>query len=112
MFEDTIAMMEDLVSRGELVHANWPAGECLARLREARELMERIAGENERAAEVSCRFCGGPFHPATGCAYTATFVACGPCTRSFWAWFRPFMSSKGRRRGPAFYDHVIFTQER
>jgi hypothetical protein len=55
---------------------------------------------------MECRTCGGPFHPATGCAYTATFVVCGPCTRSFWAWFRVFNANKGRRQGPAFYDHV------
>lgn len=55
---------------------------------------------------MECRTCGGPAHPATGCQYTETFIVCGPCTRAFWAWFRQFSAGKGRRRGPAFYDHV------
>jgi len=55
---------------------------------------------------MNCSFCAGPFHPATGCSYTPTFGSCGPCTRAFWTWFRGFAAGKGRRRGPAFYDHV------
>lgn len=54
-----------------------------------------------------CPTCGGVSHPASGCAYTPTFIVCGPCTREAWAWIRSFTASKGRRRGkPSFYDHV------
>jgi len=27
-----------------------------------------------------CRLCGGAAHPATGCAYTPTFLVCWACT--------------------------------
>jgi hypothetical protein len=54
-----------------------------------------------------CPTCGGVSHPATGCAYTPTFIVCGPCTREAWKWIVEMTNSKGRRRGrPAFYDHV------
>lgn len=53
-----------------------------------------------------CFFCGGAAHPANGCQYTANVVACGSCTRSAWDWIRRHTASKGRRRGPNFYDHV------
>jgi hypothetical protein len=57
---------------------------------------------------IQCRTCGGVAHPATGCAYTATFIVCGPCTREFWAWLRSRVNSRPSRRhgGPSFYDHV------
>lgn len=35
---------------------------------------------------MECRFCGGVAHAATGCQYTPTMIACGPCARSFWDW--------------------------
>lgn len=57
---------------------------------------------------MACFFCGGPAHPATGCQYTERALACATCVRRFWAWFRPFMKGKGRRRGPAFYDHAFY----
>jgi hypothetical protein len=53
-----------------------------------------------------CFFCGGAAHPATGCQYTATVLACGSCTRQAWTWIKGWTNQKGRRRGPAFYDHV------
>ena len=55
---------------------------------------------------MTCPTCGGVAHPASGCAYTETFVVCGPCVREAWAWIRQHMAGKGRRKGPAFYDHV------
>lgn len=55
---------------------------------------------------IICRTCGGVAHPATGCVYSPTFIVCGPCTREAWKWIRQFTSQKGRRKGPAFYDHV------
>ena len=54
-----------------------------------------------------CPTCGGVSHPATGCAYTATFVVCWQCVLDFAEWVQDFTNNKGRRRGrPAFYDHV------
>lgn len=97
----TTDLLRRLASEGALVTSE-PAADALARLEEAEALMDRIAREQGGA----CRTCGGPFHPATGCAYTERFVVCGPCTRAFWRWFLPFQKSKGRRKGPAFYDHV------
>lgn len=56
---------------------------------------------------MNCSFCDSPTaHPATGCQYTERFIACAACTRSVWAWVRQHTASKGRRRGPSFYDHV------
>jgi len=55
---------------------------------------------------IRCRTCGGVAHPATGCVYSPSFIVCGPCTRSAWAWIRQHTAGKGRRRGPSFYDHV------
>ncbi len=36
---------------------------------------------------MDCNFCEGVAHPATGCYYGPKTMACGPCTRRFWAWF-------------------------
>lgn len=55
---------------------------------------------------MTCPMCGGVSHPASGCAYTPTFVVCGPCVRDFWAWLIPFVNGKGRRKGLAFYDYA------
>jgi hypothetical protein len=55
---------------------------------------------------MRCFFCDGVAHPATGCQYTENAVACGPCVRDAWRWIKGFTNQKGRRRGPAFYDHV------
>lgn len=53
-----------------------------------------------------CPTCSGPSHPATGCVYSASFIVCGPCTRQAWRWICAHINGKGRRNGPAFYDHV------
>lgn len=37
---------------------------------------------------MTCFFCGGPAHPATGCQYSDNVVACRQCAVDFWAWFR------------------------
>lgn len=55
---------------------------------------------------IYCRTCGGVAHPASGCAYTPTFIVCGPCVRDFWSWVVRHTNGKGRRKGPNFYDHV------
>jgi len=36
---------------------------------------------------MECNFCEGVAHPASGCSYTETMIACGPCVRRFWSWF-------------------------
>ncbi len=54
-----------------------------------------------------CKTCGGVAHPATGCAYTPTFIVCYRCTLEMIAYVVQMTNSKGRRKGrPAFYDHV------
>ena len=54
-----------------------------------------------------CPFCGGVSHPATGCVYSPTFIACWRCTVDAARWVQNFTNSKGRRNGRiAFYDHV------
>lgn len=57
--------------------------------------------------EHTCPMCGGSSHPSSGCEYTPTFVVCKSCTLDFWAWLQKFTNGKGRRKGLAFYDHVI-----
>ncbi len=54
----------------------------------------------------TCKDCGGPAHPATGCQYTATYITCGPCTKRAWDWVKSHTNSKGARKGPNFYNHV------
>lgn len=53
-----------------------------------------------------CPTCGGVSHPATGCAYSPTFIVCHRCTREFAAWVQAYTNGKNRRRGPSFYAHV------
>ena len=43
---------------------------------------------------MTCFFCHGVAHPATGHAYSATAIACGRCYREFLPWYR------GRLRNP------------
>jgi len=47
---------------------------------------------------VTCAFCGGPAHPATGCQYTATMIACRACTVDFWRWVRQHTNGRPRQR--------------
>lgn len=58
------------------------------------------------ASSLRCFDCGGPAHPAVGCQYTETMITCARCTAKFWIWMLAFIAGKGRRKGPAFYDHV------
>ncbi len=53
-----------------------------------------------------CPLCGGASHPATGCAYTATFVVCWRCTLELARWLERWTREKGARRGRPFYDHA------
>lgn len=100
-FGSTLTLLRRLDAEGKRV-AGEPASAAIARLEEAEALVDRLAREQGSA----CRTCGGVFHPATGCAYTERFVVCGPCVRVFWAWLVKHTNGKGRRKGPAFYDHV------
>jgi hypothetical protein len=47
---------------------------------------------------MTCFFCDGPAHPATGCQYTERALACWACTVRFWKWFR-----EHQHKWPAFY---------
>lgn len=54
------------------------------------------------AQEVSprCSFCGGPWHPATGCQYGERTRSCLRCTLYFWAWF--WVHQRPRKGKPDF----------
>ena len=60
--------------------------------------------------QISCNFCQGPAHPATGCVYGPKTIACRGCTVQFWAWVRihtnkrPRRSSKGAATAETFYE--------
>ncbi len=57
----------------------------------------------EHPAGIRCGRCGGPFHPASGHAFSATVVACGPCYGKFAAWqlqkygWKPLTSAQQKR---------------
>ena len=56
-----------------------------------------------------CRICGGAAHPATGCAYTATFIVCRRCTLEAWTKTRGLLAhinGKGGRKGLWFYEYA------
>lgn len=68
--------------------------------------MPRVIENPDGTVSHRCPLCGGASHPATGCAYSATFVVCWRCTLDACAWVQRWTASKGRRRGPAFYEHA------
>lgn len=45
-----------------------------------------------------CSFCGGAAHPATGCVYTETMIACWRCTDEAWEWIKVFTNGRARRK--------------
>lgn len=47
---------------------------------------------------MTCSFCGGVAHPASGCVYGPRTIACGPCTREFWVWVRSHTSKRARAK--------------
>lgn len=55
--------------------------------------MRTVAARAELVGE-RCAACKGVAHPATGHAWSAAVLVCGPCTRAFFAWAR-------NRPGPA-----------
>ena len=47
---------------------------------------------------MRCFFCNDPAaHPATGCEYTPTVLACHGCTVGFWVWFRRHNNGRPRK---------------
>ena len=57
-----------------------------------------------------CSFCHSPAaHPATGCQYGPSTLACRECVESFWAWLRSHTNKRARKgHGPqtalSFYE--------
>jgi hypothetical protein len=50
---------------------------------------------------VSCSFCGGPWHAATGCYYGPRTRACLRCVADAWRWIRQHTAARKGR--PDFY---------
>lgn len=63
---------------------------------------------DERFTTLRCPFCGGVSHPATGCVYTPTFVACWDCTLEFARWLQTWTNKPGSKKNGSicFFDHV------
>ena len=61
---------------------------------------------------MTCNFCGGVAHPATGHAYGPRTIACRACTLDFWRWVERHTNGKGSRRArrvpvaETFYEHA------
>jgi len=58
-----------------------------------------------------CSACGGPYHPATGHAFTPTCAICHRCAGAFFAWVVRHTQSKAKRKGGvstalSFYEHA------
>jgi hypothetical protein len=47
-----------------------------------------------------CASCGGAAHPATGHAWSAATLVCGPCIRAFMAWLRNRPGPSGGKLKP------------
>ena len=47
---------------------------------------------------MTCNFCGGVAHPATGCVYGPSTIACVRCTRDFWRWVKGHTNGKSSKR--------------
>jgi hypothetical protein len=57
---------------------------------------------------MRCNFCGGAAHPATGCQYTETMIACWRCTLEAWRWIKGHTNRKGRRSRSGVVPAVSF----
>lgn len=71
------------------------------------DMIARTKAQSQTQLHTSlrCGNCGGPYHPATGHAFSDTVVACGPCAGRFWAWklqvkcgWRPITSKAKKRK--------------
>lgn len=38
--------------------------------------------------DLYCPSCGVASHPASGCAYSETYIVCGRCVREAWRWIK------------------------
>ena len=47
----------------------------------------------EQGDAMTCFFCGGAAHPATGHRYTVNVLACRRCYEHFFRWYRARMRS-------------------
>jgi hypothetical protein len=60
---------------------------------------------------MTCASCGGSAHPATGHAWSAKTLICGPCARSWLKWWVSHTSDRPRKkRGketPSFYGAAL-----
>ncbi len=57
---------------------------------------------------IYCTFCSDPAHPATGCVYGPSTIACRACTVRFWTWLRLHVNKRPRRRPGAAELSVSF----
>lgn len=65
-----------------------------------------------------CFFCGGAAHPATGCQYSETCLACWRCTRLAWRWVKGWTNvtkslkqADGTKTQVSFYGAVERSQQ-
>ncbi len=59
---------------------------------------------------MKCSFCDNPAaHPATGCQYSETMIACFYCVQETWAWVRNHTRGKSARAAKQARDkgHVV-----
>jgi hypothetical protein len=52
---------------------------------------------------MKCMVCKGPFHPASGHAWSEEAVVCGPCIRHFYEWVRGQTHPRHLWSGSNFY---------
>ena len=60
----------------------------------------------------TCPSCGGASHPATGSAFTPTYVLCRRCAEDFARWVQRWTNAKGKRGrghldGVSFYEAAV-----
>jgi hypothetical protein len=46
---------------------------------------------------MRCFFCDGVAHPQTGCQYSETCIACGPCVRDAWKWVKAHTNKRNKK---------------
>ena len=47
---------------------------------------------------MKCTFCGGVAHPATGCQYGPSTLACRLCVITFWKWVKQHTNGKASKK--------------
>jgi hypothetical protein len=57
---------------------------------------------------MRCKFCGGAAHPATGCVYGPTTIACRRCTLEAWRWIKGHTNRQARRSRGGVVPSVSF----